>query len=173
MLNNEQSAALEQPKRIMLIIFGALIFGVLFFAIIAAISHLTGGKPLFNTEFGFMAIFGIAFAVLALLPSMVVPIFIRKAAVKEISSEFSGKLETPEAALKAMVGLQTAMIIGLALLEGAAFFNLVVDMTEGSLWSLLVAAGLVLIMFIRIPLPGRIEDQISNILDDARMENKQ
>lgn len=168
MLTKEQTSTLEQPKRVMLIIFGALLVGVVVFAIIAVISRISGGEALFNMEFGLLAVMGVGFAALVLIPSFVVPIITRKTATKELGQEFAGQLDQPGAAMKSMEGLQTSMIIGLALLEGTAFFNLIGYMIDGSAWNLLTVAILLMIMFIRIPLPGRVDDWVADMLDEAK-----
>ncbi len=170
MLGSQQSDAIEQPKRVMLIIFGALIAGALFFAVLAVIHNISQGGPLVSTKFGLMAMIGAAFAVLVLGPSVVVPIFTRKACVKEIAEQNQGKLDQPDSAIKAMIGLQTSMIIGLALLEGATFLNLMGYLIDSSVWNLLIAIGLLVVMFLRIPLPGRVDDWVSDMLQDARLE---
>ena len=53
-------------------------------------------------------------------------------------------------------------------LEGAAFFNLLAFMLDGSVYSLIVAAFLLFFMLVRIPLPERVENKIANMLDDAK-----
>ena len=48
------------------------------------------------------------------------------------------------------------MIVGLALLEGAAFFNIIAYMIAGHIWSLGIVAGLVVIMLLSFPTRGRV-----------------
>jgi len=152
----------------MLIIFSALVLGVLFFAVITSIIRLTNEEQLFNMDFGVMAMLGVGFAALVLLPSIVVPLITRKATVKEVAEKFAGKLESGHAATKMFGGLQTSMIIGMALLEGAAFFNVMAFLIDGSAFNLIAVAALLGCMFVRIPLPQRVEDRIANMLEDAK-----
>lgn len=168
MLNNEQAQAIEIPKRVMMIIFAALILGLVFFAMVTSFVRLSGEGPLFNMDFGAMAMIGTAFAAVVLLPSIVVPKFVQRGAIKEAADQFAGKLDDAKAATKMAIGLQTSMIIGLALLEGAAFFNVIAFLIDGSIYNLIVLAALLLCMLVRIPLPGRVEGKIGNMLDDAK-----
>ena len=55
---------------------------------------------------------------------------------------------------------QTRLIVALALLEGAAFFNLVALVLEHQWWSLAIAGGLVLIMLGDFPTRTRIQHWI-------------
>jgi hypothetical protein len=57
---------------------------------------------------------------------------------------------------------QTRMIVGLALLEGAAFFNLVAFMTEGHWWTLIVVAVLLVWMLASFPTHGRLKQWIED-----------
>jgi len=168
MLNNEQANAIEPAKRVMLILFFGLVIGVVVFGSVALIVRLGKEEPLYNMDFGFMAIIGVAFAALVQLPSIIVPMFVQKASVKEVATKFADNLGDAKAAMQLFGGLQTSMIIGLALLEGAAFFNIVAFLIDGSAFNMLAVAALVACMFIRIPLPGRVEDKIVSMLDDAK-----
>ena len=168
MLNKEQANAIEPAKKVALIIFSALVLGVLFFAAITCVVRLSSEESLFNMELSVIALVGVAFAAIVLIPSIIVPMFAQKAAVKEVAKEFAGKLDESAAATKMFGGFQTAMIIGLALLEGAAFFNLIAFLIDGSVFSMVAVAVLLSCMLVRIPLPLRIEDKIANMLDDAK-----
>ena len=172
MLTDEQTSALDQRKWVMLIIFGALFFGVLVFSVVSLIVRINGGEEVFNMEVGFIAKLGIAFACLVLIPSFVVPVFVRRSTMKEVSKKFVGRFAEPGAAAHCFAGIQTSMIVGLALLEGAAFFNLIGYLIEGSVGNIFAVAVLLTVMFIRIPLPGRVEQWVSNMLDDAKLEKK-
>ena len=168
MLNKEQSQAIEVPKRVMLIIFSALVLGTVFFAVIASFVRLSGNEPLLDMEFGVFEIVGVAFAALVFLPSILVPMFMQRGTIKETANQFAGKLHDAKAATKLAAGMQTSMIVGLALLDGAAFFILLAFMLDGSVYSLIVAAFLLFFMLVRIPLPERVENKIVNMLDDAK-----
>ena len=52
---------------------------------------------------------------------------------------------------------QTKMIVGMAVLEGAAFFNLVAYITEKQFWSYGVVAFLLGVMAISFPSQGQFE----------------
>lgn len=56
---------------------------------------------------------------------------------------------------------QVRTIIGLALLEGAAFFNLVACILEHHWWSLAMAGGFVFWMLVRFPTTSSVEQWIA------------
>ncbi len=70
-------------------------------------------------------------------------------------------LKTVDGDLKRQVGVyQTKTLVALAILEGAAFLNIVAFMQEHQLWSLALVAGLVFWMLARFPNRGMIENWI-------------
>ena len=131
--------------RTMQIIAAGLVIGVVFFAIIVvAIGGLdqpTAGNTL--------AMMGAGIAGLMFVTHLVVPGIVAKSA----AGQLQGKIDTEQWA-----GIyQMKLIIGMAMLEGAAFFNLVACMTEHNWWSMAVAGGLVLFMLIQFPNRSRVE----------------
>ena len=63
---------------------------------------------------------------------------------------------------------QTKMIIGLAMLEGAAFFNLVANMVERQWWSLAVVGVLLFLMAISFPTFPRVESWVQDLKRDLQ-----
>jgi len=53
---------------------------------------------------------------------------------------------------------QTSMVIGSALIEGIAFFAIVVVLLEQSVWALVIASAAILKLFLRIPTESRIQN---------------
>jgi hypothetical protein len=62
---------------------------------------------------------------------------------------------------------QMQLIIALAMLEGAAFLNLIACMIEHNWWSLAIAGGVVAIMAVQFPTRTRVEQWI----ETQRMNN--
>ncbi len=65
---------------------------------------------------------------------------------------------------------QAQMIVGMALLEGAAFFNVGVFLVAGHILNLIAVIGLVLLIVIRFPTEGRVEAWIDNQMELIRQE---
>ena len=170
MLSKEQTGAIAPGKRVMLIIFAALILGVSAFAAFVCVLRIGDEGGLFNLDFGFFAIMGVGFAALVLLPSLIVPLIMKKQAVTNVANEFSGKMHDSRAAIKLLGGLQTSMIVRLSLLDGAAFFNILAFFLDGSVYNLLATGVLLVLMFLSLPLPGRIDNKISDMLDEAKLK---
>ncbi|MGH7202531.1 MAG: hypothetical protein ACREJB_18135 [Planctomycetaceae bacterium] len=144
----------------MQIITGGLMFGPLIFGAIAVI--IAGDAP---PQEGPVSLIGMAFFALSLLLYAIVPRFIGRSAVSTVGKDRDAReigeptrVDTgPEKRLPFYAAYQTRVIIGFALLESAAFFNLVAYMFEHHWWSLSLAAVPVLIMMAAFPTPRKID----------------
>jgi hypothetical protein len=133
--------------RISQIIAGALIMGVVTFACVA--SFVAQGEPAKSPMIAFL---GIGLAAMAVVVRFIVPTIIvngGKARLKEASDAER---------MSQLAGLyQTKMIVGMAVLEGAAFFNLIAYIIEKQFWSYGVVALLLAVMAISFPSQGQFE----------------
>ena len=139
---------LTPQVRTMQIIAAALMMGVVIFALIVvaqgSLNQPAGG----NT----VALMGAGFALLMFVMHLTVPGMMAKSAAGRVQGENDAGR---------WIGIyQTKLIIGMAMLEGAAFFNLIACMSEHNWWSLAVAGGLVLTMLIQFPTRSRVEQWI-------------
>ena len=57
---------------------------------------------------------------------------------------------------------QTSLIMGLAMLEGAAFFNLIIFLLEGKAVTLISALALLLVEVVRFPTRSGVESWVEN-----------
>src|SRR5262245_10085241 len=112
----------EQRLLVMRIIHGALCFGTVSTAVILVAIANPGPPPVPPM----LTWFGVAFAVFCLLQSLVVPYFIDSARRRRVAAGQSA--DDPDSWWTAY---QTRLIIALALLEGAAFFQPVAYLLEG------------------------------------------
>ncbi len=134
----------ETRVRVLQIITFALVMGVVMFGAVVVLL-LRALEPPAATP----VISGIAagFAVFAIVLHVVLPkIIVRNTLANQ------GPKANPESLLNVY---QTQHIIALALLEGAAFFNLVATILEHHVWSIAVAVALVMIMLSRFPTQTR------------------
>jgi hypothetical protein len=129
------------------IIGGALVFGVVSFVTIAVVLRLGQAAE----EGALMSLVGVGVAAAAVVARQVVV------------GVMSGA--TPKAGLPASgaLGLYvTRLIVGLAILEAAAFFNVIAYLLEGHWWSLLVVAGLVAWMIASFPTRTRLRQWVED-----------
>lgn len=162
-LTPEQYAAMEPDKvlRTMQIIAGALIAGVLSFGGFAcflvfgnAPAAQPGGQPPAVAGGAEIIVYlAMAFAAGAVVMSFVVPNLISAAGVKGIAKMARDRTSTGSKELFGrLLGVaQTKMIVAMALVEGAAFFNLIAFIMTKSMVSPAVVGALLLIMAIHFP----------------------
>lgn len=132
----------------MQIVAAALVMGVVIFAGVAV---ATGALNEESDEM-FLSLFGVGFALLMYVMHLIVPGIVARSAAAQLSENADDL---------AWCGvLQTKSIIGLAMLEGAAFLNIVACMVEHNWWSLAVAGTLAVLMLIQFPTRTRVEQWI-------------
>ena len=139
--------------RVMQIIAAALIVGVLFFAGIAVVQTMSrpSGEP-------FLAYLAAGFAVMQVVLWGILPTVISSGACRQLRRT-AGLEEAGQT--NALVGIyQTKMIVAMALLEAAAFFNLIAYMNCVYWWSLAVAGGLTILMATGFPTQFRVDSWI-------------
>lgn len=143
----------RQLVRTMQIICGALMMGVLSFLGVAAFIRFGKGvQP--APAFPIVAYIAAGMAALMIIVRFVVPLLVTKTAIRQITTirplNDIRKLD--------LYGVyQTQMIVGCALLEGAAFFNLVAFIIHGELWTLGIVAVLLAIMAANFPTLERVD----------------
>jgi hypothetical protein len=144
-----QGANFEGSVRGMQIIAVALMSGVLFFLGIVLMS--TQGDVLSFKQPEIITIIAAGFGLLMIVNHFVIPGIIASTQLKQlISNDFTGSEEATR--IDKLVGVyRIQFIIGLALLEGAAFFNLIALMIGNSGFSLCTAGVLFALMLMRFP----------------------
>lgn len=154
-----QYAALEPDKvlRVMQIIAGALIAGVVMFGGVACIlvfgRWLAVPGPALNLGNAIQLDLGAVGAALLVVMSFVVPKLISAAGVKSIARlAQDGTATGPKELFGRLLAVaQAKMIIAMALVEAAAFFNLFVFINTKLLIPLAVVGALLLVMAIHFP----------------------
>jgi hypothetical protein len=148
----EQFQAAPSRLRVMQIIAGALCAGALTFGLVAVIVVANGfERSETNPIVSLVGLGGAAF-------NWVLHFVIPPKVARVSPNDSQPNLET-------LYGVYlTRMIIGLALLEGAIFFNVVAYIIEQNWWSLAVASGLLFWMLIKFPTHTRVEHWIETQL---------
>lgn len=173
-LNAEQERFLRAMLTNMRIISAALISGVIVFLVVVLFiveGDRQPGTPL-------LTYLGLAFGALGLVFAFIVPGFMG-GSIKQALAD--GKRVDLPAQFKASqdVGIvgnllflfQTRLIIGYAILEGAAFFNLVAYMIERQDVSLAIVGLLLGAMLVKFPTRGKVEAWLadeSRSIDELR-----
>lgn len=132
------------------IITVALIAGVVIFALAAQLLLPDGPAPQ-----PFIAWIALAFAVPLIALRYVIPGMLVKASLKDARQNIGHF--TPN---QLRPVFQTRLILGLAMLEGAAFFNLVAYLLERQWFSMAAAGVLVLLMVMMFPTLNQYENWV-------------
>jgi hypothetical protein len=133
--------------RTMQIIAFALMMGVVVFGLI--VMFQTGGR--LNGEPGMLTWIAAGFAGLMIVNHLAIPSIIAGATWKKLVADGIRQKPEPEQAQAAMGVYQAQMIVAFAVLEGAAFFNLVVVMLERTMICLGIVIALLVLILIRFP----------------------
>jgi hypothetical protein len=141
---------LEQTVRVTQIITGAMVVGVVTFA---AIAVLVVGALKAAPWGVIVSGLGAAFAVMAFVLHLVIPAVITANTGRAIRSANAGGAASDQQLYGIYV---TKTITGLALLEGAAFFNIIALIVEHNWWSLAIVGGLVFWMLAMFPTQTRV-----------------
>lgn len=166
MLDSQQQEYLDRFTTTVQIIIGALAFGVLAFAIVVILMQPEQADA---DESGINSLMAAGAAVVALLMLMVVPKILQSNMRQSIvDGNFLVKnIPAPVATELGDFGSLTAMyqvtlIVGAAILEGAAFYNLIAYMLEHQSINLLFAVGLLIAILFKFPTRGGIESWIND-----------
>ncbi len=168
-LNRETVERIRPRIRSFRLIFAALIAGVALFGLL--IIALVALK--FDSQFSMLSL--IIFGISALIgaQALVIPRMVGVGAIRQLAPTIA-KLDPDQTETRFQIVSQTlgvwftSTLIGVAMLEGAAFMNLVGAFVEGNAWHL-VAAGLFLaMMVVFFPSENRVLGWIEQRLDDLQ-----
>ena len=157
MLDQSQRRHLENRARALQIVVGAMILGVVTFAVVAWII----GRDKAHFNLSIMAIVGIVFAASSLPMAVILPGVIRQN-VDAQARDNSGGQEGSDRMDTIFAGIQSSTIVRFALLEGAAFLNVIGFMVDGASICLVVAGLLVVVMGAMFPRA----DLITNTIEE-------
>jgi hypothetical protein len=140
---------LTQRLRAAQIICVAMVMGSIAFLIVALVIPERPKPPI--GAYPVISYMGVAGAAIQILLRFIVPSLSASSYLKQLSpgsKDFDAQLFTI---------FQTRMVVGLALLEGGSFFNLVAYLIECQWWSLVVVGVLVFLMMSMFPTLGQFE----------------
>ena len=151
------------------VIAGSLIAGVAIFALVVTVIR-SGQGPLFNSKVGLdspLVLVGLVVAVSAVMTNVLLPNLMFRTPPEQLKAA-----RTREERVEALRGMsQIKLIVRYAILEGAAFLNLILFMLEGSALNLGLAIVLLLLMMAHFPTTGRIEAYLETRLGELNSES--
>lgn len=149
------------------IIAGALMMGVITFGVIAVVIAWDNppGDPL-------LPLMAVAFAAIAIPVRFGVAAAMVSGSRSHIMKEVrGGRLQDSTRIAGQLYGAyQTRMIVGMALLEGAAFFNLIAYIVGSRWWNLAAAGVLLLMMAAMFPTKNKLEQWVHDQLQLMEVE---
>jgi len=164
---NLQGPEFEGAVRGMQVIAAAMMIGVLSFLLVVILT--LAGDTLGLNNPSVMTLVAAGFSTLMIVNYFVVSRFVAKALLKQaVSNDLINKDEPSKQ--QVLVGIyRTHMIVGLALLEGAAFFNLVALMTSKNVLSWCAVWALLGLMLFRSPTRTRVSFWVQDKLRELQM----
>lgn len=160
----------EERARAMMIIWFAMILGVVVFAIVAGVL----GKNQQPQGDMLLTLIGMGMAAFMFVVSLIVPNIVANQQFRAALQR--GRFETEEEKKQAMNDLEsvfmTKFLIGMALLEGAAFLNLVFYIVEGKILAYIPVAILLAFMIALKPSQAKLEAWIRNQMENYNLENQ-
>ncbi len=167
--SSPQTPTFEQSVRTAQIICVAMAMGVATFAAVAI--FLRAGKSPGESLLSYLAA---AFSLGAGALSVVVPSFVtgNQSPDQSASAARGNQDESADDLIPLVALYQTRLIIGLALLEGAAFFCLAAFLLEGHWWTLAPAGILWVFILAQFPITGRIEQWCRQQRENASLNRR-
>lgn len=179
-MSNSDDLLSAQRLRVMQIIAAALLVGVLIFLgvvlfLVQIQNNGAGAAPPGNMLL--LSLLAVAFFAIQAPLSFIIPRFQTQTALRQIAS---GAWKSPPGASTTDFGTdasrllavrQTSMIVGLALLEGVAFFACIAYLLEAQPWVLIIILACVGLMLVSFPTEGRVRSWLSwqvDRLDELR-----
>lgn len=157
----------DQQLRVMQIIAVALMMGVLMFFGVVLVS--TQGDIFGQGNPGIMTMIAAGFAGLMIINHLVIPALITKTQLNKLKSEAPGPKDSDSTNDSLLAIYRIQLIVTLALLEGAAFFNLISVMIEHHVISLIAAIALLGLMAVRFPSRTKVSWWVQDRLRDLQV----
>ncbi|MCH9654680.1 MAG: hypothetical protein K0U86_21285 [Planctomycetes bacterium] len=162
---------LQERHRVMMIIWFAMIVGVVVFGVVVSI-QINGMKP--DAGLPVLTFAGMGMAALMLVLRFIIPNLIARTQFAQTMQTAKTEANNDE---EQMLGnfyqvFMVRLIIGMALLEGAAMLNLVAVMVENQRLAFIPVAILLLGMIFSIPTKTKLDGWIRNQMENYNLENQ-
>lgn len=162
-----QGPEFDGALRGMQIIAAALMAGVLVFLSIVLV--ITQGDVFGTHTPEVVTILGAGFGVLAIVNHIVIPKIIAGSQLRQIVSNGFSELDAESKSDRLIGVYRGQLIVALAMLEGAAFFNLIALMVEKNVVALSIATLLLGLMVFRFPSRDKVVFWVQDKLRELQM----
>ncbi len=162
-----QGKSFEDAVRGMQIIAAALMAGVLVFRSIVLV--ITQGNVFGTQTPEVVTILGAGFGVLAIVNHLVIPKIIAGSQLRQIVSNGFSELDAESKSDRLFGVYRGQLIVALAMLEGAAFFNLIALMVEKNVVALGVATLLLSTMVMKFPTRDKVSFWVQDKLRELQI----
>ncbi|MFH1300797.1 MAG: hypothetical protein ABIK07_07020 [Planctomycetota bacterium] len=162
---------LQQRQMVMTVIWFALIMGVVTFGVIIVFTGIQQ-KP--GDDLPIITYLGMGMAALMLVLRLIIPDIVARNLFRQAMATAKAEGNQDE---EQMLGtyyqiFTTRLIIGMALLEGAAMLNLVAVLVENQKLAFVPVAILLLVMIASIPTKSKLDGWIRNQMENYSLENQ-
>ncbi|WP_298860687.1 hypothetical protein [uncultured Gimesia sp.] len=162
---------LNERHRAMMIIWFAMLAGVVVFGVVVAVL-INGSKP--NAGLPVLTFTAMGMAAMSLVIRFIVPNLISRKQFAQTMQTAKTEANDDE---EQMLGnfyqiFMMRLIIGMALLEGAAMLSLVAVMVENQRLAFIPVAILLLVMIASIPTKSKLDGWIRNQMENYNLENQ-
>jgi hypothetical protein len=175
MNTDDEDLTYRTRTRVIQIIAGAILAGLLMFIAIVAIMVMNDNQPGRANAFGdlpLLSLMGCGLLAVNLPLSVIVPSAMAKNGVRQLAARTG---ENPQTFTGELINVwQTSFIVSRALLEGAGFLGALAYMVEKHWLGLAVALAVALIMLVTFPTEGRIRAWVERqqaALDEMRLQS--
>jgi len=162
-----QGPGFDAVVRTMQIIAAALMTGVLLFLLVVLV--ITQGDVFSTKSPPLITVIAAGFGFLMLVNHFVIPGIVSQTQLRKAAETKLLQQDEETTSQRVVAVYQTQLIIGLALLEGAAFFNLIALLIGRSIFSLGIAVVLLCLMLIKFPTRDRVSFWVQDRLRELQM----
>jgi hypothetical protein len=160
MIDSSQGNIVDQRLKVMLVLFGAMLFGELTFAVVAVALRLSGSFSGETPYWEFLPYIATVFAAGAILAALLVRSFLLR------------RLGITESLEQAIQPYFNAMIVPLAICEAPTFFALVVFLLGGNIiWMLCLFVVMILIQLTFFPSRSRLAVAYENAQEAQKLKD--
>jgi hypothetical protein len=149
-----QGPKFDSSVRTMQIMAAALMMGVLVFLLVVLV--ITQGEVLGRKNPALISVIAAGFGFLMIVNHFVIPGIISRGQLRQVATPGSLRQDDEKTNEKVLAIFQIQLIIGLAMLEGAAFFNLIALMIDRSVLNLGIFILLMGLMLAKFPTRNRV-----------------
>lgn len=171
MSNQQPQPTLQQRRMIMIVVWLALVMGVVTVGVVISIIN-QGEKP--DDGLPIIVYLGMGVAALMLVLRMIIPNLVARNQFIEAMQRAQAEGNQDE---EQMLGnfyqiFTMRLILGMAMLEGAAMLNLVAVLIEQQKVAYIPVAILLLVMIASIPTKSKLDGWIRNQMENYNLENQ-